>query len=65
MDGIEQFIELVRQTRELEKRFAKKRDANTMLKIQQNQNKIDKFLDEQPRPASSEQTSIFGLRRHD
>ncbi len=60
MDGIEQFIELVRETRELEKRFAKKRDANTMLKIQQHQNRIDKFLDEQPRPASSGQATIFG-----
>ncbi|UHG93354.1 hypothetical protein [Spirosoma oryzicola] len=59
MGGLEQFIELVRQTRELEKRFAKKREANLMLKIQQNQNRIDKLLDELPKLAPSQQASIL------
>jgi hypothetical protein len=54
MDNVQKLVELVRGNRELEKRFAGKRNANVMLKIQQNQNKMDLLLEKIPRPTPEE-----------
>jgi hypothetical protein len=59
MENLQKLVKLVRETRELEKRFAGKRDANMMLKIQQNQNKIDMLLEKIPKPDSTSQQLII------
>jgi hypothetical protein len=50
MDAALEFIETVRQMREIQLRFAGKRDAHIMLKVAQMEKQIDRLLEQFPRP---------------